>query len=225
MVNVTREKQYGIVFDVEQKHGRSQLGLMTNVSWNQDPRRMLFTLSRYKFVAKMLSGRGNVLEIGCADAFGTRLVQQEVGNVTAVDFDEVFINDAKGRMDPHWNMVCKVHDMLDGPVGGIYDALFSLDVLEHIDPNSEHVFLKNATASLKSKGIAIIGMPSLESQMHASPQSKEGHVNCKSGSELKLTLEEYFDNVFIFSMNDEVIHTGYFPMAHYLIALCTCLKK
>lgn len=24
---------------------------------------------------------------------------------------------------------------------------------------------------------------------------------------------------FLFSMNDEVVHTGYYPMAHYLIAV------
>ena len=63
-------------------------------------------------------------------------------------------------------------------------------------------------------------MPSLESQEYASPQSKAGHVNCKSGNDLKKTLEKHFKNVFVFSMNDEVIHTGYYPMAHYLLALC-----
>mgnify|MGYP007028595943 CR=1 FL=1 len=30
----------------------------------------------------------------------------------------------------------------------------------------------------------------------------------------------FFDNVFLFSMNDEVVHTGFTPMAHYLFALC-----
>ena len=83
----TKEPQYSLLFDVRKKHGVSRFGLMANESWNQDPRRTLFTLARYKFVAKMLSGREDVLEVGCADAFGTRVVQQEVGNVTAVDFD------------------------------------------------------------------------------------------------------------------------------------------
>jgi hypothetical protein len=64
-------------------------------------------------------------------------------------------------------------------------------------------------------------MPSLESQAHASPQSKAGHVNCKSGPELRKAMEKYFHSVFVFSMNDEVVHTGFYPMAHYLLALCT----
>ena len=41
---------------------------------------------------------------------------------------------------------------------------------------------------------------------------------------LKSDLLKYFNNVFVFSMNDETVHTGYYPMAHYFLALC-CGKK
>lgn len=217
----TVEPQYKILYDVVEKHGVSQFGIMANESWNQDPKRTLFTLARYKFVAKMFSGKNRVLEIGCADAFGTRLVQQEVKELTAIDFDPLFIEDAKSRYNPHWPMKLFVHDMLSGSVpGGPYDAVFSLDVLEHINPRDEKKFINNIIGSIKQNTPVIIGMPSYESQVHASPQSKEGHVNCKSGKNLKKDLENYFENVFIFSMNDEIIHTGFFPMAHYLMAIC-----
>jgi SAM-dependent methyltransferase len=220
----TKEKQYGLVFEIAEKHGITPLGLMINESWNQDPKRTLFTLSRYKFVAKMLSGYDRVLEVGCADAFGTRLVQQVATHVTATDFDPVFIEDAIHRLDPHWPIDLSVHDMLSGPFPGEFDAIFSLDVLEHIDPAQEDTFISNMIASLKPTGTLIIGMPSLESQTYASPQSKAGHVNCKPGPVLKEVFKRYFDNVFLFSMNDEVVHTGFSPMAHYLLALC-CGKK
>lgn len=224
MTKETKEKQYGVVFDVAEKHGISRLGLMVNESWNQDPKRTLFTLARYKFVAKMLAGVEHVLEVGCADAFGTRLVQQAVGKVTAIDFDSVFIDDAKCRYDPQWPIEFFVHDMLDGPVTGEFDAIYSLDVLEHIQPANENQFILNMITSLHEAGSMIIGMPSLESQAFASPQSKEGHVNCKSGDALKALFKQYFHNVFLFSMNDEVVHTGFAPMAHYVIVLC-CGKK
>jgi 2-polyprenyl-3-methyl-5-hydroxy-6-metoxy-1,4-benzoquinol methylase len=219
-----KEPQYQALFDAVEEYGVSSLGLMINQSWNQDPRRTLFTLSRYKFVAKMLVGKCRVLEVGCGDAFGTRLVQQTVEHVTAVDFDPVFINDVSERSDPHWPMESFVHDMLKGPVPGHFDAVFSLDVLEHISSEKEGLFLENCLSSLDSNGMAIFGMPSLESQEHASAQSRAGHVNCKSGGDLMGLMSLYFHNVVIFSMNDEVIHTGFFPMAHYLIALC-CGKK
>lgn len=215
----TKEPQYSLLFDVREKHGITQLGLMVNEFWNQDPKRTLFTLARYKFVAKMLAGRQNVLEVGCADAFGTRIVQQAVGKVTATDFDPIFITDVKARMNPNWPLEVFVHDILAGPVNGSFDAAYALDVLEHIPVADESRFIENVLASLTTSGIVIFGMPSLESQSYASPQSKAGHVNCKSGDEFKRTLERYFHTVFVFSMNDEVIHTGFYPMAHYLLGI------
>jgi len=220
----TKEPQYSIIFDTIEKHGVSKLGLMINESWNQDPKRTMFTLARYKFVARMLAGLQSVLEVGCADAFGTRLVQQTVGRVTAVDFDPVFIDDVRARLDPKWPLECFVHDLLEGPVEGRFDAIYSLDVLEHIHPDKEVQFITHMLQSLDEHGVIIVGMPSLESQVHASPQSKAGHVNCKSGDDLKKLLKRYFHNVFLFSMNDETVHTGFYPMAHYLIAL-GCGKK
>lgn len=221
----TKEPQYEMLFEVKEKHGISRFGLMANESWNQDPKRTLFTLARYKFVAKMLSGKKSVLEIGCADAFGTRIVQQEVEHVTAVDFDPIFIEDAKSRLDPKWPMTLMTHDMLRGSVTGQFDAAYCLDVLEHIDRADEDRFMRNVIASLTPNSPVVIGIPSLESQVHASPQSKIGHINCKTGRDFKAFLENYFYNVFVFSMNDEVVHTGFYPMAHYLLGVVCSVRK
>ncbi|MCI5632323.1 hypothetical protein [Helicobacter sp.] len=51
------------------------------------------------------------------------------------------------------------------------------------------------------------------------------HVNCKSGEDFKEFCKKYFHHVFVFSMNDEVVHTGFYPMAHYLFALCVGVKE
>ena len=75
-------------------------------------------------------------------------------------------------------------------------------------------------SSLSSALLAVIGSPSLQSQTYASLASKAGHVNCKDGKEFQRVMLRHFDNVFLFSMNDEVVHTGYHPMAHYLLAVC-----
>lgn len=224
MADETREPQYQGCVDLRDAGGLTRLGLMSNQVWHDDPKRLTFLLARYKFVAKMLARRQHVLEVGCADAFGTRIVQQEVGHVTAVDFDPVFIADAQERMDGAWPLDLRVHDMLEGPVrregGGAFDGAYSLDVLEHISREQEDGFLTNLAHSLEPGGAAIVGSPSLESQAYASPPSREGHVNCKSHDEFVAVLERHFDNVFLFSMNDEVVHTGFYRMAHYLMALC-----
>ncbi len=220
----TREPQYQNCLDIKNKKGLSSMGLRGTQVWTENPKQMLFILARYKFVAKMFSGLKNVLEVGCGDGLGTRLVQQEVGHVTALDFDKVFIDDLKQREDPDWPITLLVHDMLDDPVAGQFDGIYSLDVLEHIKPSYEERFIKNTIASLKSNGTVIFGMPSIESQVYASAPSKAGHVNCKSAKNFKALMEKYFYNVFIFSMNDEVLHTGFYHMSHYIYTLC-CNKK
>lgn len=195
-------------------------GLMSSGTWHQDPRRLAFLSSRYKFVARILDGAESVLEIGCADGFGSRIVRQAVKDLTATDFDPVFITDAERIMDPGWPIHFKVYDVLAGPTNKVYTAIYAIDVLEHIEPANEETFLDNVKLSLVEDGICILGMPSLESRKFAGPASVAGHVNCQSGSSLRQTLLRHFHHVFMFSMNDEVVHTGFMPMAHYLIALC-----
>jgi 2-polyprenyl-3-methyl-5-hydroxy-6-metoxy-1,4-benzoquinol methylase len=215
----TREPQYQRSIDLVKEKGLTALGLMTNQAWQDDPKHLLFTLSRYKFVAKMLAERGHVLEVGCADAFGTRIVVQAVKKLTATDFDPVFVDDVLARMDPKWSFACKAHDMLSGPFPGSFDGAYALDVIEHITPADELKFVGNIVQSLVPQGALVLGCPSLQSQAYASPPSKAGHVNCKDGASMRKLLGQFFHNVFVFSMNDEVVHTGYFPMAHYVFGL------
>jgi SAM-dependent methyltransferase len=217
----TREPQYQRSVDLARERGLETLGLMSNQVWQDDPRRLAFVLARYKFVAKMLEGRTRVAEVGCADAFGTRIVAQAVGRVTAYDFDPIFIEDAAWRSAAAWPFDLKVHDIVKGPLPQKFDAVYCLDLLEHIPRRREQDFLANLRRSLLATGALIVGTPSLESQRYASPQSKAGHVNCKSGATLVKLLRGHFSNVFLFSMNDEVVHTGFAPMAHYLLAICT----
>ena len=220
----TKEKQYNVMLDYQEQRGLETLGLMTSQAWYDDPKRLTFTLARYKFAAKMLSGSKHVLEVGCADAFATRIVVQEVEKLTATDFDPLFVADTLSRMSERWAFNCVSHDMLDGPVVGDFDGIYALDVLEHINPSDEVRFLSNMVDSLEKNGVILIGMPTIESQDYASKLSKEGHVNCKSMPDLKVSMQKYFHNVFMFSMNDEVVHTGFHKMAHYIFALC-CNKK
>ena len=222
--NKTKEPQYETLLDLKNRKGINQMGLMMNEVWDADPRRLAFVLSRYKFIAKMLQNKCDVLEVGCGDAWPARIVNQAVENLTVSDFDPVFIEDARNRDDPDWPVSYLLHDMTKGPTDKKYDAIYSVDVLEHIDPNNEEDFLLNICKSLKVYGVVIIGIPSIESQEYASKASKIGHVNCKSGEDFKKSMSDYFHNVFLFSMNDEIVHTGFDKMAHYLFTICSGIK-
>jgi 2-polyprenyl-3-methyl-5-hydroxy-6-metoxy-1,4-benzoquinol methylase len=219
MAEQTREPQYQHHVDLRDRQGLNRLGLRANATWHLDPKRLGIVLARYKFVAKMLTGKARVLEVGVGDGWASRVVKQEVETLVGIDFDPVFVRDAMEAMEPEWRFECRVHDMLQGPLDGDFDAAYALDVLEHIPAADEEAFLRNMAASVRAPGVIIIGMPSLESQTYASPGSKAGHVNCKSAPDLRALMQKHFHEVFVFSMNDEVVHTGFHALAHYLFAI------
>ena len=220
MAEETRERQYQAHIELRAAKGAAKLGLRADAAWHADPKRLGIVLSRYKFTAKMLEGKARVLEVGCGDAWASRVVRQAVGTLVGVELLPEWVEDARQGMEDPWAFEVRQHDVLTGPVDGSFDAAYALDVLEHIDAADEDRFLANIVHSLVAPGVLIIGMPSLESQPYASPGSKAGHVNCKTAPELKSLMQRFFHDVFMFSMNDEVVHTGYHRLAHYLFALC-----
>ena len=212
--------------DYEHEHAH---GGMWRQRYEDDPKHLCFHLARYKHTAKLLAGMNNVLEVGCADGFGTRIVRQHVGSLTAIDTDERSICEARLASSPRWPVMFDYGDICDmvmrddpivqhehmQPKWYGYDAVYALDVLEHISPDSD--FLAGMAAAAP---VAIIGTPSKESQQYASPMSKLGHCNCYSCEDLRARLLEYWGHVFIFTMHDEVLGTSFAPMAQYLLALC-----
>lgn len=219
MKKETKEPQYNRQVEDIKKYGRAVMGLTTSYFWRHDPKHLLFTLSRYKFVAKMLEGKKRVAEVGCGDAFGARLIASGVTQVDGYDFDPIFIEDAKQVSADVKNASFFVHDILKKPLPKKYDAIYALDVIEHIPKKQEAAFMKYVRKSLNPNGVLILGTPNLTSQTYASAPSKEGHINCKTHDELRALMADYFENVFLFSMNDEIVHTGFGPMAHYLFVM------
>jgi len=196
-----------------------EAGGMSAYEWERDPKRLAFILARYTFVAKMLAGKGNVLEVGCADGYGSRIVRQAVYALEAIDKDAQSIGEARRlNYSARWPIQFGARDMFEPPLmPGAWEAVYALDVIEHIEPDKSEFFL--ATLA-RTAPICIIGTPSLESQQYASELSKQGHINCMSGDTLRGECQQHWRQVFMFGMNDCVLHTGFLPMSHYLFALC-----
>lgn len=178
-------------------------------TFRRDPQHAAFWFSRYKFVSRILAGEKRVIEVGCGNGFPGAMVAQTVGLLVQTD-----IQPPKGSGIEAWNPVEGKYRR------GKFTAAYALDVLEHIPPRDEDAFLEGITDSLDEFGTFIIGMPSLESQAYASALSRQEHRNCKSETQLRETMQRHFVKVFMFGMNDEVLHTGFGPMAHYRLAIC-----
>jgi len=215
------EPHYRILDRSINKTGIAEFGPMSSFTWNSDPKRLLFVLSRYKFAAKVLEGCKNVIEIGCGDGFASRIVRQHVSKLVLVDADPLMINHAMKIQSNQFNVEFAIHDFSKNKYKNIgFDGAYMLDVLEHIPKKIEKKFINNLRSSLKEGAKFVVGMPSLESQKFASPGSKAGHVNCKTKEELYKFLSSSFKSVTCYSMNDEVIHTGFSRMSNYIFAIC-----
>ncbi len=195
------------------------MGPWTSFSLLNDPIHISFVLARYKFCARMLTGKKSILEVGCGDAPGTPIVAEFTNRLLALDVDDRLINNNRKRLAKISNIEFRNYNICETPLSEKFDAAFSIDVIEHLDKPLNKPFLENTTKSLHSDGVCIIGTPNITANKYASKRSRTQHINLQSHKSLRKRLERYFENVFIFSMNDEVIHTGYLPMAHYLFGM------
>jgi 2-polyprenyl-3-methyl-5-hydroxy-6-metoxy-1,4-benzoquinol methylase len=195
------------------------IGKQTTRGFETDPKRLGFVLSRYKFIAKVAGCQGSALEIGCGDGFGTTIIAQAFDRVTAVDIERSTLDNRSHNQLLDRKVEFRLHDILAAPMDEKFDVAFSLDVIEHIPEAIEDRFYRNMVASLKGKSTAIVGTPNLAAEAHQSEHSRRDHINLKSYDTLRADMLKYFDYVIMFGMNDEVVHTGFGPMCHYLLAV------
>ena len=191
-------------------------------NFRNDPKRLGFVLSRYKFAARMTPKKGAILELGCSEGIGATLFMERARNYVGIDYDEKAIQSAKKNIAKE-NITFILDDFM-GKVVGSFDAVSSLDVVEHIHPEFEKIYFETIVSNLTQHGICIIGTPNATSAPYASHASQIGHVNLFTQERLTDTLKRYFHQVLPFGMNDELVHTGYAQMTHYIFCI-GCHKK
>jgi len=164
----------------------------------------------------MLEGKSSILEIGCGDGFGGVLVAQKVDHLLCCDINEDMIEDNRERMRRFKNIDYLYHDFRTNSLADDFDGAYLIDVIEHIYSGEEERFMDNIVQSLNEYAICLVGTPNKTADVYASEYSRQGHVNLKDYQDMREMGEKYFHNYFIFGMNDEIVHTGFPQMAHFL---------
>jgi 2-polyprenyl-3-methyl-5-hydroxy-6-metoxy-1,4-benzoquinol methylase len=218
----TDEKRVWDEYGKVQKEEIFSVGPYFSYQFRHSPRHVLFSLARYKFALKMIGADKEILELGCSDGLGTYYLAEFAKKIDGVDFDDSSIswavkNFAGGKM--HF----KCDDFI-GKTYGQFDAVVSYDVIEHIFPQNEDAYIATAVKNLKPAGVFLVGTPNTDTQCFSNKVVTDAHVNLFTSERLVGLLQKHFHNVFLFSQNDETIHTGFAPMAHYFLCLC-CFKK
>lgn len=199
------------------------LGPYNTFQLRKTPRRFFITLAYYKFAAKILQRKSNILELGCSEGLGASIAGEFADKYTGVDLDENAVKWAKQNFESDRCMF--IEDNFNGKSYGKFDGLLSLDVIEHILPENDTLFWETLCLNLTDDGVAVIGTPNEPSHVYASEVTKSGHINLYDHNRFWDCGQKHFSNVFLFSANDETIHTGFYPMAHYLIAVCVSPKR
>lgn len=201
------------------------IGYYTDGEMAVDIKHFMFRLARYKYVAKLMQfeKQVNVLELGCNEAWGALMLQQNIdlSSYLGVDFDDDTIEWNKKNLPSDFSFVCDDFFSYAKQINRKYDLVFALDVIEHIPREKEGEFCGLFAKTLSERGTAIIGTPHINMMPYASETSKAGHINMYDQKRLFQVCKEYFHNVYIFNMNDEIVHTGMNAMACYFFAVCS----
>ncbi len=217
MIEETKSN-WDCVTQLQDKESSIDLGYYASYWMHKSPRRMLHSLSYYKFAAKMIGSKKRVVDLGCNEGLGSWLLAKECGFCKGVDLDAEAIQSAKTNFkDPIIEFSCE--DVFSAQPSVDWDGVASFDLIEHIPPERGGDFFNKIAQQLTPNGVVVIGMPSMISQQFASEISRKGHLNIYSHERLRQEMEQFFEFVFLFSANDELIHTGFLPLAHYYIAL------
>jgi 2-polyprenyl-3-methyl-5-hydroxy-6-metoxy-1,4-benzoquinol methylase len=179
---------------------------------------LLRTMARYKFVANLVKDK-YVLDVGCGEGLGTSLLGKYTKFIIGIDTDKEAIKFA----EKNYSLLDKVHfyeiDIMKYINTINFDCSIAIDVIEHIKKKKEKLFMENICKTISDTGFCIIGTPNKNMKKYESKEAKMGHINMYDEKRLRKLMEKYFENVFIFGMNDEVVYTGFKPMCQYLFAI------
>ena len=96
-----------------------------------------------------------------------------------------------------------------------------IDFIEHFNKSQGSLILNKCSNLLERKGgTLIVGTPSVYSSKYRSKRSRIQHIHEYDGMELKDLCSKYFNRTFLFSMNDELVHTGFYKLAWFNFVIC-----
>lgn len=180
--------------------------------------RLLIRLARYKFVAKMLKTKDTVLEVGSGSGMGSIFFGQHCKHVTGIDVKTTEVEEAK-KLNQRENVEFIVQDLFEMDRSQLFDVAVSLDVIEHMPIEMGHKLIEAKAKHIQENGMIIVGTPSIWSYEYQSAISQASHVKCYDLPELLELMDNYVQRTIAFSMNDEMVHTGFHKLAWYYFVI------
>ena len=198
---------------------RVTLGPQASQQWLEAPEHLAMVLARYRVAAALIGDAGSVLEVGCGEGIGAGILAKGRWRYAAIDPDASALEGMQERLSVGPGCLVWISATAPPDWGALFDAVVSLDVIEHIPPDDERQFMQDAIGALRPHGVMVVGTPSQYAEHLASPQSRAGHVNLYTPERLRVMMGHYFHVVQMLYMQDTSLHLGHEAMAHYLVAV------
>jgi 2-polyprenyl-3-methyl-5-hydroxy-6-metoxy-1,4-benzoquinol methylase len=200
---------------------REALSTFEGIAFQEDPLDFFIVLARYKFAIRQLKKTDVVLDAGCGPGYGAVFLSKFAGRVVGGDVDAELVQRNQKAFSNVPNLSFKELDLQDSELDcEPFDVVVSMDVIEHFEEDQADGVVANYARLTKDKGFALIGTPNIASRQFASQRRLDSHPKEYSPEEFTALLERHYSRVFLFSMTDEAVSTGFPKMAWYLMALC-----
>ena len=194
-------------------------GKMGDQKWTlENPLMTTIKFSRFKFVSKLISKKDTLLDIGCGQGLSSIFFSDYCKYVYGVDLLSDFLNHDRKNI----KFIKKdIFNLKKNNFKHNIDLITLIDFIEHFNKSQGSLILNKCSKLLKKKGgTLIVGTPSVYSSKYRSKRSKIQHIHEYDGMELKDLCSKYFNRTFLFSMNDELVHTGFYKLAWFNFVIC-----
>lgn len=194
-------------------------GKMGDQKWMlENPLMTTIKFSRFKFVSKLISKKDTLLDIGCGQGVSSVFFSDYCKYVYGVDLFSSFIDHNRKNIKFFKK---NIFEIKQNNFKQKIDFITLIDFIEHFKKSEGSLILKRCSNLLKKKGgTLVVGTPSVYSSKYRSKRSKMQHIHEYDGMELKDLCSKYFDRTFLFSMNDELVHTGFYKLAWFNFVVC-----
>ncbi|WP_028950556.1 class I SAM-dependent methyltransferase [Sulfurihydrogenibium subterraneum] len=137
-----------------------------------------------------------VLDIACGEGYGSDFLSNYANKVIGVDIDKNSINHAKSKYKKE-NLEFMTGSVSNIPIEGskIFDVIVSFETIEHVDEETQSMFIQEVKRLLKEDGIFIVSTPNKEVYTDKTGFKNPFHIKEFYIDEFKEFLKTYFKNV------------------------------
>ncbi|MFQ3576128.1 MAG: methyltransferase domain-containing protein [Cytophagales bacterium] len=139
--------------------------------------------------------KGKILELGCGEGRGAKILHNISHNYTGVDkISQVIETLRKKYNDSSYNFICDNIPPLKNFNSDSFDTIVAFQVIEHI--KDDELFLKEIHRVLKPGGIALITTPNIKKTLSRNPW----HIREYTSEQLKTLGLKFFPSVKMFGI-------------------------